>query len=468
MAPLLWSSALLLFSLLFAPSPNLAASVPSEFRTGEFVPTARRVQYHGMRSRWVDLASKHCPRFGSDGLLAIPLPAPIIPSTKKQRKHHDGIDSPPLPLLHGTYKVQFAFDGERVLTPWLTVAREDLLDGKSRKKRRKKSDEEGAIVADVPVVDLVLARAGRELLGGGASRARVSRAPQDYVAAHGGLADEWRTTERLPNSSGGGGGGRGGGGLGGEVEQRWPRTLPVRVRWAARPGADLAAGASTLLLASLLAALLASLASLAGHGSALRGLVEGAVAAGAEEAEEVLMGGSSGVGGGVQSVQLATTAAGPSTAAAAAAAFQRQPQQQHFQYHYQYQQQQQAPAPQPRPQQQQFVPQPAPASSSFAPAPAAAPRAPPPPPPSSSLPLPLQQQQPLPSITPPPASFTPQQQYAYYQQIHSYQRQQQQGQQGQQQQRRQAPPFHSQQQPAAAPPPPFQQQQQPPSSSKAD
>jgi len=467
MAPLLWSSALLLFSLLFAPSPNLAASVPSEFRTGEFVPTARRVQYHGMRSRWVDLASKHCPRFGSDGLLAIPLPAPIIPSTKKQRKHHDGIDSPPLPLLHGTYKVQFAFDGERVLTPWLTVAREDLLDGKSRKKRRKKSDEEGAIVADVPVVDLVLARAGRELLGGGASRARVSRAPQDYVAAHGGLADEWRTTERLPNSSGGGGGGRGGGGPGGEVEQRWPRTLPVRVRWAARPGADLAAGASTLLLASLLAALLASLASLAGHGSALRGLVEGAVAAGAEEAEEVLMGGSSGVGGGVQSVQLATTAAGPSTAAAAAA-FQRQPQQQHFQYHYQYQQQQQAPAPQPRPQQQQFVPQPAPASSSFVPAPAAAPRAPPPPPPSSSLPLPLQQQQPLPSITPPPASFTPQQQYAYYQQIHSYQRQQQQGQQGQQQQRRQAPPFHSQQQPAAAPPPPFQQQQQPPSSSKAD
>ena len=425
--------ALLLFSSFL--SQTLAASAPSEFRTGEFIPTARRVQYHGTRSRWVDLASKHCPRFGSDGLLAIPLPAPIVPPTKRQMKRDSAH-----PLLHGTYKVQFAFDGERVLTPWLTVAREDL-DGKKKKKSKKREENVAIAVADVPVVDLVLARAGRELLGGGASRARVSRAPQDYVAAHGGLADEWRTTsERSSNSNSSS--------SETEIEQKWPRTLPVRVRWAARPGADLAAGASTLLVASLLASLVASLASLVGHGSVLRGLVEGAVAAGAEEAEEVLMGGRSGGSGGGsigagRSVQLATTAVAPPSAAAAAFQYQYQQQQQ--------QQQQQAPAPQPRPQQQQqqFVP---PQQPAFA-APAPALQAPP-----------HQQYQRLPSITPPPASFTPQQQYAYYQRMHSYQRQQQ-GQ-GQQQQ---APPFSSQQQqqrPAA--PPLFQQQQPPPSSSKAD
>lgn len=412
-----------------APSPTLAASAPSEFRTGEFVPTARRVQYHGTRSRWVDLASRHCPRFGSDGLLAIPLPAPIVPPTKKQQRKKDGGDSSSPPaLLHGTYKVQFAFDGERVLTPWLTVAREDL-DGKRKESKKKKRSVDGndeASVADVPVVDLVLARAGRELLGGGATRARVSRAPQDYVAAHGGLADEWRSGERPASSNS----------SSEAAEQKWPRTLPIRVRWAARPGADLAAGASTLLIASLLAALAASLASLAGHEGVLRELVEGAVALGAEEAEEVLMGRSSILGGGGNrggagigsgSVQLATTAAAAAAAApappsaAAAAAFARpqlQPQTQPFQYQYQ----QQAPAPRPQPQ-QQFRPQqqqPAPPSS-FAP------------PPSSSLPVQQQQQQQqhLPPIAPPPASFTPQQQYAYYQQMHSYQQRQQQ-QQGQQ------------------------------------
>ena len=305
MAPLV---AVLLVLFLASPaSPTLAASAPSEFRTGEFIPTARRVQYHGTRSRWVDLASKHCPRFGSDGLLAIPLPAPIVPPTKHQRKHGDGAAADAPPLLHGTYKVQFAFDGERVLTPWLTVAREDLDVGsnKKKKKRRKKNGDDAIVVADVPVVDLVLARAGRELLGGGATRARVSRAPQDYVAAHGGLADEWRTTTTTTTTTN-------------ETEQqqhqKWPRTLPVRVRWAARPGADLAAGASTLLLASLLAALVGSVVSLAGHGSVLRELVEGAAAAGAEEAEEVLMGGGRGGGGGGiigagGSVQLATAAA---------------------------------------------------------------------------------------------------------------------------------------------------------------
>lgn len=427
------------------PSALLAASAPSEFRTGEFIPTARRVQYHGTRSRWVDLASRHCPRFGSDGLLAIPLPAPIVPPTKKEQKKHGAAS--PSALLHGTYKVQFAFDGERVLTPWLTVAREDL-DGKSKKKKR---NDDAFVVADVPVVDLVLARAGRELLGGGATRARVSRAPQDYVAAHGGLADEWRSGGAHSSSSPNG--------SSEAVEQRWPRTLPVRVRWAVRPGADLAAGASALLVASLLAASLASLASLAGHAGVLRELVEGAVAAGAEEAEEALLvgrgrgsspgirlgGGGSGGGAGVGpgSVQLTRP--------------QQQQQQQQMQprpFEYQYQQQQQALAPQqPQPQQQPFRPRQQPPAPSFA--------ARAPPPSSSSLPV-RQQQQSLPSIAPPPASFTPQQQYAYYQQMHSYQQRQQLGQQqpGQQQQGQpQAPSFFSQ----PLSPSSFQ-----PSSSKAD
>ena len=229
----------------------------SEFRSGEFVPTARRVQYHGvrrgrrgarrvdgkekrappsqhpltlthnpptshtqqLRTQWVDLTGRHCPRFGDDATLALPLPPPTLP---------DGAS------LRGTYKVQLAFDGERLRTPWLTVG------------------GGGAGVGGVPVVAVTLTRAGRRLVS---ARAAVADAPPEYVAAHPAVGGEW-----APGAP-------------------WPRHAPLVIGWASLPGADLVAGAYAVLAACLVAALAGALSGLAGVEDAVADLVAGVAAA---------------------------------------------------------------------------------------------------------------------------------------------------------------------------------------------
>jgi hypothetical protein len=144
--------------------------------------------------------------------LAIPLPAPADGST----------------TLTGTYKVQLAFDGERLITPWLAVL--------------------GREGGGVPVIKLVFSSAGPALTRVVAS---VTPAPPAYLAAHGGLAAEWADPAV------------------------WPKHVPVSVSWAPpSPAVDRRAGAGVVLWGGLLAALAALVVAVAGKEKLVADLLE--------------------------------------------------------------------------------------------------------------------------------------------------------------------------------------------------
>ncbi|OAE34071.1 hypothetical protein AXG93_4280s1200 [Marchantia polymorpha subsp. ruderalis] len=48
----------------------------SAYGQGDFVPTSRKGQYHNMRTDWMDQLGRHCPRFGIDNEVVLPLPKP--------------------------------------------------------------------------------------------------------------------------------------------------------------------------------------------------------------------------------------------------------------------------------------------------------------------------------------------------------------------------------------------------------
>lgn len=77
--------------------------VEANFHRGDYVQTSRRGQFHGQRTSWHDLQGRHCPRFGIDATVAVPLPKP---------KAYDQLEE---------YKIQLAFDHERLLTSWAIV-----------------------------------------------------------------------------------------------------------------------------------------------------------------------------------------------------------------------------------------------------------------------------------------------------------------------------------------------------------
>ncbi|KAK9826297.1 hypothetical protein WJX74_006548 [Apatococcus lobatus] len=65
-----------------------------KYSEGDFVPAARRGQFHQTRTQWHDLLGRHCPRLGWDQLVAVPIPQPKAFLDTKD-----------------TYKISFAFDG---------------------------------------------------------------------------------------------------------------------------------------------------------------------------------------------------------------------------------------------------------------------------------------------------------------------------------------------------------------------
>ena len=54
----------------------LGAGRVAAFGAGDFVPCARRAQFHGKRTQWLDLLGRHCPRFGAAASAAMPLEMP--------------------------------------------------------------------------------------------------------------------------------------------------------------------------------------------------------------------------------------------------------------------------------------------------------------------------------------------------------------------------------------------------------
>lgn len=135
------SSNVILISLLSTLSVALC-----QFQDGEYVPTARRAQFHGSRTQWHDLLGRHCPRFASDLVVTVPLPRPLGYTSADE------------------YKLSLAFDGERIVTPWLTLI--------------------GRRAPEHPMVDVELTHTGQELR---AVAANVYPAPSDFYAEHGDL-----------------------------------------------------------------------------------------------------------------------------------------------------------------------------------------------------------------------------------------------------------------------------------------
>uniref|UniRef100_A0A7S0X0S9 Transmembrane 9 superfamily member n=1 Tax=Chlamydomonas leiostraca TaxID=1034604 RepID=A0A7S0X0S9_9CHLO len=162
------------------------------FRDGDFIQTARKAQFHQQRTNWHDLLGHHCPRFGNDRVVAVPLQKPMLPLSE--------LDD---------YKLQLSFDGDRHLTPWLKVI--------------------GKGAPPVPVVEVELRRSGEELLG---VVAKVLPAPVHYQHAHAHLVEEWRNASE------------------------WPKHLLVRYEWVTENDVDLDRGLYVLFGAALLVLLL--------------------------------------------------------------------------------------------------------------------------------------------------------------------------------------------------------------------
>jgi len=82
------------------------------------------------RTHWHDLLGRHCPRFGMDKVVAVPLPKPVDMW-------------PDASLENFEYKLSLSFDGERYHTPWLYIL------GKKQ--------------TGVPLVEVELVRSGTHL-----------------------------------------------------------------------------------------------------------------------------------------------------------------------------------------------------------------------------------------------------------------------------------------------------------------
>ncbi|ACO62440.1 predicted protein, partial [Micromonas commoda] len=97
-------SVYLLAALLAATGFELATA---DYHHGDLVPTARRAQFHGQRTHWHDLTARHCPKFGEDHAVAVPIPKPT-----SWREDDE-------------YKISLSFEGDRHLTGWLLRGDED-------------------------------------------------------------------------------------------------------------------------------------------------------------------------------------------------------------------------------------------------------------------------------------------------------------------------------------------------------
>ncbi|KAL3698920.1 hypothetical protein R1sor_016942 [Riccia sorocarpa] len=137
MTPAMWKLIIVTFGLLAFVERCLA------YGQGDFVPMSRRGQYHSLRTKWIDQLGRHCPRFGIDNEVVLPLPKP---------QGYTGADP---------YKISLQFGSEKYQTPWLFVI--------------------GRSSMDVPMIDVTLRYAGSEFLG---STAKVVSMPDSYLKEH--------------------------------------------------------------------------------------------------------------------------------------------------------------------------------------------------------------------------------------------------------------------------------------------
>jgi hypothetical protein len=203
-------SVYLLAALLAATGfvPSLA-----DYHHGDLVPTARRAQFHGQRTHWHDLTARHCPKFGEDHAVAVPIPKPT-----SWREDDE-------------YKISLSFEGDRHLTGWLLVmsksireAHEEAVANAGRGKRtsrfdkdNKRGDEELGVV---PMLDIEITHGRGEIRAVKADTVAVGR---KYLKTHRSLVEEFHN------------------------HTVWPKHLLVRYRWTEKTDVDAKFGSAVLL-----------------------------------------------------------------------------------------------------------------------------------------------------------------------------------------------------------------------------
>ncbi|KAI4353536.1 hypothetical protein L6164_002479 [Bauhinia variegata] len=132
-------------------------SVVNAYRPGDIVPMSRMGQYHSSRTVWHDLIGRHCPIFGVNREVLMPIPKPT---------GYTGADA---------YKISFQVGREKFFIPWLLVI-------------NRKSSE-------VPMIEVNLRYSGSDLHG---VTAKVVDMPHHYVEVHPQIRKQFWDPEHWP------------------------------------------------------------------------------------------------------------------------------------------------------------------------------------------------------------------------------------------------------------------------------
>lgn len=127
------------------------------YSVGDYVPMARKGQFHNMRTHWHDIIGRHCPRFGIKRDVVLPIPRPV------------GYDS------GDTYKISLMVGKERFTTPWLLIM--------------------GRKSGTMPLVDVTLTHFAGELRG---VKATAEPMPQEYIDKHTDVVIQYHNSSHWP------------------------------------------------------------------------------------------------------------------------------------------------------------------------------------------------------------------------------------------------------------------------------
>lgn len=125
------------------------------YQTGDPVPVARRGQFHGQTTSWMDQLGRHCPHFGVDTEVVMPLPKPVGFTESEN------------------YKISFQFGREKYLTPWL------LMIGRKQ----------------VPMLEVTLRHSGGDLEG---VTTKVVPMPEKYLTEHASIRQKFEDPADWP------------------------------------------------------------------------------------------------------------------------------------------------------------------------------------------------------------------------------------------------------------------------------
>ncbi|CAI9287422.1 unnamed protein product [Lactuca saligna] len=145
------------FNVLFALLLSSLILDCAAYRPGDIVPMSKMGQYHSSRTVWHDMIGRHCPIFGVNREVLVPISKPT---------GFTGADP---------YKISFQVGKEKYYIPWLLVI-------------NRKSSE-------VPMIDVHLRYSGSDFLG---VTAKVLDMPHNYVELHSDIGTQFWDTQIWP------------------------------------------------------------------------------------------------------------------------------------------------------------------------------------------------------------------------------------------------------------------------------